>query len=59
MNAWEVIAICIFTIVICSVLVLAVIHYCKWHNKKRELVDLSIEYYKRQNHEIQHTQDDL
>ena len=48
MNAWEVIAICIFTIVICSVLVLAVIHCCKWHNKKRELVDLSIEYYKRQ-----------
>ena len=53
------ISLIIMTNLACIGIVYGTYRLMAWLDKRRELMALSIEYYKRQNHEIQHTQDDV
>ena len=59
MNTYEIIPIIILVNIACIGIVYGTYRLMAWLDKRRELMELSIEYYKRQTHEIQHPKDDL
>ncbi len=47
MNVYEVISICILTIIACVGVVYGATVFIGWKKRKRDLMGLSVEYYKR------------